>query len=260
MSKKGQSFRLFVALMLWNVKAFSPSYNTFSVHRGGTPRCGNNDVKLFDISESNEADIYHNACVEPENLNHTNLNPTIQQRVQVLFYRAGLVTSAILLSIQAVGDASFLEGAGINIDRLRNIVDQSHMLLPMVTGASLVSCPVPKQRMIQFSTSLIGVLDVACGIASYIVPEQSILSQAAWLLSLMSLMILSIREIIYFGFEYKQECGIVLAMLPFMLNTNNQLAFATPLCALGFGVLAAGKILEPINEDFIRSNSEFLAK
>ena len=62
------------------------------------------------------------------------------------------------------------------------------------------------------------------------------------------------------GGAYKQECGITLFMLPLMLDRYNSIPFAAPLCAVGLAILAGGKLLEPLEEDLVRSNSEFLAK
>ena len=185
---------------------------------------------------------------------------TIQDKLQVLSYRAGLGASALLICVQAVGDVSFLEGTGINVENVVNIVKQSENILPIVSGTTLALCPVPETRIVQLGASSLGILILISGILSSIIPDTMLLHQLSWTLSMVALMILSVREIYYLGFEYKQECGISLAMLPFMLDVNNQVPFTIPLCALGLSVLAAGKIFEPLREDLIRSNSEFLAK
>ena len=182
------------------------------------------------------------------------------QRIQILTYRLGLGISALFLLIQTIGDASFLDGTGINVDGVVKAVYQAHLMLPIASGASLALCPVPKQRFIHLGSKSLGALAIASGITSFILPEQSILIQSSWVFSLLGLVAISFREIYYFGFEYKQECGIILVVVPFMLDVNNSFPFTTPLCALGLSVLAAGKVFEPLSEDLVRSNSEFLAK
>lgn len=184
----------------------------------------------------------------------------LQQQMQVLTYRLGLGASALLLSVQSIDDASFLDGTGINVDDVVNAVYNAHLVLPIAIGSSLALCPVPNQRLINIGSKAAGTLAVALGFTSCILPEQSILIESLWIFSLLGLMAISFREIYYFGFEYKQECGIILVMVPFMFVLNNPIPFATPLCALGLCVLAAGKVFEPLREDLIRSNSEFLAK
>lgn len=82
----------------------------------------------------------------------------------------------------------------------------------------------------------------------------------SWSLSIIALLAISIREIWYFGVEYKQECVISISMLALMFDNNNHVPFTIPLCALGISVLAAGKLFEPCQEDLVPSNSEFLAK
>ena len=82
----------------------------------------------------------------------------------------------------------------------------------------------------------------------------------SWPLSVVALVLVSIREAWYFGVAYKQESVIALCTLPLMLDRSASIPFAAPLCAVGLSILAAGKLLEPLEEDLVRSNSEFLAK
>ena len=132
------------------------------------------------------------------------------------------------------------------------------MAMPFVTGSAVLLGPLPK-GLIQLGGLALGTVTLGSGMASWIAPD--VASEISWLLSILSLMAVSLREIWYFGFAYKQECGITLIALPLMLDADtNFIPFATPLCALGMGVLAAGKVFEPCTEDMTRSNSEFLAK
>lgn len=186
-----------------------------------------------------------------------NLTPIRQ--VQIFAYRSGLASSAVLLSIKAIGDTSFLEGTGVSVDGLSTVIEQTGHILPIVTGTSLALCPVPNQKMVQLGILILGALIAIPGILTNFTLEQSMISEAAWVLTILSLVIISLREIYYFGFDYKQECGIILCMAPFMLDSSNQLPIAMPLCALGLSILSFGKIFEPINEDLVRSDSEFLA-
>ena len=213
---------------------------------------------LFEAMQEDDADFLGEDGSGDKNIDIDNL--TIQGKLRVLTYRAGLGASALLICVQAIGDVSFLEGTGINVDNVVNVVEQTQAILPIVTGTTLAVCPVPETRIVQLGSSSLGILILISGILSSIIPDTMLLHQLSWTLSIVALMILSIREIYYFGFEYKQECGISLLMLPFMLDVNNQVPFTIPLCALGLSVLAVGKIFEPLREDLIRSNSEFLAK
>jgi uncharacterized integral membrane protein len=187
-----------------------------------------------------------------------NIPLTTPQKTQVILYRLGLSASALLLSINAIGDASFLEGTGIDVSTISQIVQQSHRLLPIVMGASLAFCTVPNIRPIQSMTKMLSIGTVATGVFSILVSEETI--QTSWTLTWLILLAISIREIYYFGLEYKQECVLVLVMLPFMWDGKVDNPFVMPLCGLGLSVLAAGKIFEPLREDLVCSNSEFLAK
>ena len=174
--------------------------------------------------------------------------------VQVLSYRATVGGSALLLTVLAVDDTSFLDGTGASIDAL---VERSAACLPFVCGASSLVCPLPDNGVVRLPVRALGGLTLVSGMAAL---QLSVAQQYAWGLSLLSLMVVSAREMYYFGPEYKQECGITLFMLPLMLNLNERVPFTTPLCALGCLVLAFGKLFEPLSEDLQKTNSEFLAK
>jgi hypothetical protein len=187
-----------------------------------------------------------------------NTSLTVLERAQILSYRTGIGASALLISTQAIfGDASFLEGLGVNVDGILRVVTQSQSVLPLATGATMLLCPVPGKRIVQIGTKSIGALVLASGLLSMLTSEQifSILGIVG-----ISIIRISICEIYDFEFEYKLECGIVMAMFPFMIDLSNHFSFAAPMCGLGLCILAAGKLFEPLKEDLISSNSEFLAK
>lgn len=175
--------------------------------------------------------------------------------IQVLGYRAAVGGSALLLTVLAVDDTSFLDGTGASIDAL---VERSTACLPFVCGASSLVCPLPDNGVVRLSTRALGSLTVVSGILAAL--QLGVAPEYAWGLSLLSLMVVSAREMYYFGAEYKQECGMTLFALPLMLNVNERVPFAMPLCALGCLVLAFGKLFEPLSEDLQKTNSEFLAK
>lgn len=181
---------------------------------------------------------------------------TTIERVRVLSYRAALCASALLLSLHAVGDVGFLDGTGI-VDLSGRLEEQATTTLPLWSGAALLSCPLPSNRIAGVGAASLGLATLAGGLYSALSGSYESLP---WSFAILALMVISIREIWYFGPAYKIECGITLFMLPLMLDLNNHVPFAIPLGALGMGVLAAGKIFEPCEEDLVRSNSEFLAR
>ncbi|EJK64003.1 hypothetical protein THAOC_15307 [Thalassiosira oceanica] len=190
-----------------------------------------------------------------DDLPSTAQSMSLASKIQVLSYRAAVGGSALLLTVLAVDDTSFLEGTGANIDAL---VGKSTLCLPFVCGASSLVCPLPDNRVVRPVTRALGSLTLMSGILAAL--QLGVAQQYAWGLSLLSLMVVSVREVYYFGPEYKQECGLTLFMLPLMLDADERVPFTTPLCALGCLVLAFGKLFEPLSEDLQKTNSEFLAK
>lgn len=186
--------------------------------------------------------------------NESKISPV--QRIGILIYRFALAMSALLVSGLALVDSQFLEGTGLVLDD-----NFSRSYLPVAAGLSLIMARVP-QVSIQVSTTIVGTITIAFGITSTVLSSSGdpTIDNIAWTLWILSLMAVSIREIWYFGGEYKKECGITLFMLPLMLDPNTTIPFTIPLCALGMSVLAAGKLFEPCIEDLERSQSEFLVK
>ena len=78
-------------------------------------------------------------------------------------------------------------------------------------------------------------------------------------LGIVSLCGISLREIYYFGLEYKWEAAVALVSLPLLLigDNENLSLVAVPLSALAVSVLAFSKVFEPCREDYVKSNSEF---
>lgn len=178
---------------------------------------------------------------------------TAAERARVLSYRASIGASALLISIQAVDDAGFLEGTGFDLHGLA--ADQSTTALPLISGLSLLLCPVPSNRVAEIGALSLGIITAVSGL------HLSIFAPAlSWSFAILAQMAVSVREIWYFSGAYKTECGITLFMLPLMLDLNNRIPFTVPLCALGMSVLAGGKVFEPCREDLVRSDSEFMAK
>ena len=74
---------------------------------------------------------------------------------------------------------------------------------------------------------------------------------------------------LYFGVAYKWEAAVALICLPLLLLNSNDYetlhSLAAPLSALSVSVLsvsvlAVGKVFEPCKEEFVKTNSEFLAE
>lgn len=207
---------------------------------------------VLDLSKlsanNNDHDNYE---IESSNNNRTTDNSvTILERARIISYRIALSAIALCLCVLAVDDIGFLEGSGANIDQW---TEQSSLLLPTLAGGALCLSPVPRNKIVEIGTISLGLATIA---SSWIPIKDDI----SWSLSIIALMTVSIREIWYFGVEYKQECVITISMLAFMFDYNNHVPFTIPLCALGISVLAAGKLFEPCKEDLVPSNSEFLAK
>jgi len=187
---------------------------------------------------------------------------TALERARVLSYRAAIGASALLLSIQAIGDVGVLEGTGLDLNSL--LAEQSTSTLPLASGITLLLCPVPSNRIVEIGALSLGIVTMGLGLYSGNIIDvgdtDGIEESLSWTFAIVSLMAISFREIWYFGAAYKSECGITLLTLPLMLDLNSRVPFTIPACALGMSVLAAGKVFEPCREDLIRSNSEFMAK
>mmetsp|Transcript_30321 Transcript_30321/g.37029 ORF Transcript_30321/g.37029 Transcript_30321/m.37029 type:complete len:243 (-) Transcript_30321:163-891(-) len=180
---------------------------------------------------------------------------TALRRVRVLAYRAALGVSAGLISSQALG-GGILDGSGVDIGPL---IAQTKEALPFAAGSTAILGPLPSGVSVGPLVSLLGSITVGSGVIStlgIIADAESV----GWTLAVLSLMAVSVREIWYFGVEYKQECVLVLLTLVLMLNEEMRIPFVMPLCAVGMAVLAGGKVFEPCEEEFRRSNSEFLGR
>ena len=131
-------------------------------------------------------------------------------------------------------------GTGIDSSTFLSIVDS---YLPLASGLSLLLAPV--------SNRYIQVAMISLGLATCITGTK--------VLSIISLMCICIREIVYFGLAFKWEAFISLIALPLLLISDDYDMIAAPLSALAISVLAVGKVFEPIQEDYVKTNSEFLA-
>jgi len=173
-----------------------------------------------------------------EQLNNDDV--TILKRIRAISYRSTLFISAILLITLALFDSSFLDGTGVDSSPFISIVDT---YLPFATGLSLLLAPV--------SNRYTQVAAISLGLATCITGSK--------VLSIISLMCICIREIVYFGLAYKWEAFISLISLPLLLISDDYDMIAAPMSALAISVLAVGKVFEPMEEDYVKTNSEFLA-
>jgi hypothetical protein len=211
-----------------------------------------NDNQVIDAS-NNDRDGKND-----DEKNGSDRSVTLLERARIISYRIAMSASALCLCVQAVEDIGFLEGTGANIDKL---VEQSLHLSPILAGGTLCLCPVPRNKIVETATILLGLAAIGSGFVTAGDDMQQVAGGiSSWTFSILALMAISIREIWYFGLEYKQECVITLLMLALMFDHSNHVPFTIPLCALGTSVLAAGKFFEPCLEDLVPSNSEFLAK
>ena len=208
----------------------------------------NRNVVTSNIDDIDEKDDDTNGIDRPV---------TLLERARIISYRIAMSASAMSLCVLAVDDIGFLEGTGANIDQL---VAQSSNALPILAGGTLSLCPVPRNKIVEVGTTSLGLAAIGSGFVSNVGDIQQLIGSTSWSLSILALMTVSIREIYYFGVEYKQECIITLLTLALMFDHNNHVPFTFPLCALGMSILAAGKLFEPCEEDLVPSNSEFLAK
>jgi len=212
-----------------------------------------NDTDSKDVVKSNVDDIDG----MKDDTNEIDRSVTLFERARIISYRVAMSASALCLCVLAVDDIGFLEGSGANIGQL---VERSSNVLPIVAGGSLSLCPVPRNKLFEVGTVSLGLATISSSFISNVGDIQQLAGSISWSLSIIALMVVSIREIFYFGVEYKQECIITLLTLALMLDHNNHIPFTFPLCALGMSILAAGKLFEPCKEDLVRSNSEFLAE
>lgn len=171
---------------------------------------------------------------------NNNDDVTIFKRIRAISYRSALFISSVLLITSAIFDSSFLDGTGIDSSTFVSIVDS---YLPLASGLSLLLAPV--------SNRYTQVAIISLGLATCITGTK--------ILSIISLMSICIREILYFGLAFKWEAFISLISLPLLLISDDYDMIAAPLSALAISVLAVGKVFEPIQEDYVKTNSEFLA-
>ena len=206
-----------------------------------------------DLSTSNNDDIE----IDDDVTTGIDRSVTVLERARIISYRFAMSASALCLCVLAVNDVGFLDGTGVNIDEF---AEQSSNALPILAGGTLTLCPVPSNKMLEVGTTSLGLAAIVSCFVSNISDIQQLAGSLSWSLSILALMTVSIREIFYFGVEFKQECTITLLTLALMFDHSNHVPFTFPLCALGMSILAAGKLFEPCEEDLIPSNSEFLAK
>lgn len=187
---------------------------------------------------------------------------TMTERIRVLTYRAALSTSALLLMMISIFGSSFLSGTGIDG---ASVAAEAEALLPLAAGVTLLLAPVPNDR-IRVATASLGLgAAVSAGVATILSSgggDETFLGVPR-VLGVVSLFSVCIREIYYFGLAYKWEAAISLLSLTPLILYNDEYGtvypIASSLSALAVGVLAVGKVFEPCREDFVKSNSEFLA-
>ena len=235
-------------------KPISPCYRRTSQGTAGQLSFSNvsNDDDNYDTSTANNID---DSKGNEDVATGIDRSVTVLERARIISYRFAMSASALCLCVLAVNDLGFLDGTGANIDQ---IAEQSSNSLPILAGGTLILCPVPRNFVA--GTSSLALAAIISGFGFNVGDIQQLAGSVSWSLSILALMTVSIREIFYFGVEYKQECIITLLTLALMFDQNNHVQFTFPLCALGMSVLAAGKLFEPCKEDLVPSNSEFLAK
>ena len=237
-------------------KPISPCYRRTSqgtVGKLSFSNVSNNDDDNYDdISAANNID---SSKGDEDATTRIDRSVTVLERARIISYRFAMSASALCLCVLAVNDLGFLDGTGASIDQL---AEQSSNSLPILAGGTLILSPVPRNFVA--GTSSLALAAIISGFVFNVGDIQQLGGSVSWSLSILALMTVSIREIFYFGVEYKQECIITLLTLALMFDQNNHVQFTFPLCALGMSVLAAGKLFEPCKEDLVPSNSEFLAK
>lgn len=237
-------------------EAFSPS----AISRPSlySPRCNNSAIKL-NTKNKNEDEF----SLGGETVHQEEDNVSVAELTRVLSYRAALISTSALLSTVAIFDSNFLVGTGL--DGGTSIVNIAEMYLPFAAGMSLLLAPVSDDNnAIQGAVILLGLTTFASAIAAVTSDIGGIVLSSSSFLGILSLIAVSIREIIYFGIAYKWEAAIALISLPLLLLNSNDYetlhSFAAPLSALTVSVLAVGKVFEPCKEEFVKTNSEFLAE
>lgn len=243
---------------LSSYQSISPCYRRTSQGTAGKlsfSNVSNNDDDNYDISSTtNNID---DSKGDEDVAAGINRSVSLLERARIISYRFAMSASALCLCVLAVNDLGFLDGTGANIDQF---AEKSSNALPILAGGTLSLCPVPRNKIFVVGTSSLGLAAIITGFVFPVGDIQQLGGSVSWSLSILALMTVSIREIFYFGVEYKQECIITLLTLALMFDQNNHVQFTFPLCALGMSVLAAGKLFEPCKEDLVPSNSEFLAK
>ena len=188
---------------------------------------------------------------------------TTGERIQVISYRLVLTSSALLLTSCAIFGSSFLSGTGIDGS---SVVESAEILLPLAAGLSVLLAPMPEGLLKVAATSL-GLAAIATsGAAGAFATEDAsvMVLDLSRIFGISSLFAVCVREIYYFGLAFKVEAAVVMAVLPLLLREHDAAndsvyPIAAAISALAVGVLAVGKIFEPCREDFVKSNSEFLA-
>lgn len=183
---------------------------------------------------------------------------TVAERVRILTYRGSLCTSALLLSAEAILKSDFLSGSGLD-GTLIEVLAESY--LPLAAGLSLLLAPAPESiNIVKLS---VGFAAMVLAGAQNLLPAPEELNETLTQLSngfgIVFLCGISLREIYYFGLEYKWEAAVALVSLPLLLigDNENLSLVAVPLSALAVSVLAFSKVFEPCLEDYVKSNSEF---
>ena len=224
-------------------------------HRVVTRFHSSNDNEINDVDDG--VFSFAHGDGQSDDGNPVDRHVTLIERAQIISYRTAMSACALCLCIQATDDIGFLEGTGANIDQ---IVEQSSNTLPILAGLTLSLCPVPRSIIFQIGRTSLGLAAIGSGFILNIGNTELTGGDTSWMLSILALIVVSTREIYYFGIEYKQECILTSLTFALMLDHNNHVPFTFPLCALGMSILSAGKLFEPCNEDLLPSNSEFLAK
>ena len=237
------------------IEAFSPSAISRPLSVYSSSRC--TAIKL-NTKNKNEYEF----SVGGETVHQQEDNVTVIERTRVLSYRAALISTSALLSTVAIFDSNFLVGTGLDGT---SVVDMAEIYLPFAAGTSLLLAPASdNNNAIQRAVILLGLATCVSGIASVTSDIGEIVLSSSSVLGIVSLVAVSIREIIYFGVAYKWEAAVALICLPLLLLNSNDYetlhSLAAPLSALSVSVLAVGKVFEPCKEEFVKTNSEFLAE
>lgn len=228
---------------------------------------------LKSSGSSNDRGIEEYKDEEPSNDDATKQQQLQQpvsalERIRILSYRLTLAISALLLTTMAIFGSNFLSGTGIDG---APIVHWAEGILPLAAGSSLLLAPMPIDDgeaglggVARVVTTSLGIASIVSAAISHVGSIDTAAVDIARILSITSLMSISLREIWYFGLAYKWEAAIALLTLPLLLVDSeayysDAYPIAVPLCALAVDVLAVGKVFEPCREDYVQSNSEFLA-